>query len=119
MPERKVLISLECPFMSASPASSWAPIAAILAVFIILLPAIICIVMGILMLRRKRTEHGCGKCGYAVRGLTTLHCPECGSDLREVGIVPPTAGPALPVFLIIAGFVIILVLFGSGFLLMA
>ena len=37
---------------------------------------------------RKPAPDGgtCGKCGYAVRGLTTFNCPECGSDLREVGI---------------------------------
>jgi class 3 adenylate cyclase len=29
---------------------------------------------------------GLRKCGYQVRGLTTFTCPECGSDLREVGI---------------------------------
>ena len=28
----------------------------------------------------------CGSCGYAVRGLTQYNCPECGADLREVGI---------------------------------
>lgn len=31
-------------------------------------------------------EMACGSCGYAVRGLTQLHCPECGVDLREAGI---------------------------------
>lgn len=31
-------------------------------------------------------EMVCGKCGYSVRGLTQLNCPECGADLREVGI---------------------------------
>jgi hypothetical protein len=31
----------------------------------------------------------CGQCGYCVRGISTLTCPECGSDLREVGIIPP------------------------------
>ena len=32
-------------------------------------------------------ESVCGKCGYIVKGLSTLTCPECGSDLRDVGIV--------------------------------
>lgn len=36
--------------------------------------------------RRSSGEPGCGRCGYAVRGLSTFNCPECGSDLREVGI---------------------------------
>lgn len=32
----------------------------------------------------------CGHCRYPVRGLPTFTCPECGHDLREVGIeVPP------------------------------
>jgi class 3 adenylate cyclase len=45
----------------------------------------------ILFLRRRRArvggESACGKCGYLVKGLTTFTCPECGSDLREVGIL--------------------------------
>ena len=28
----------------------------------------------------------CGQCGYIARGIASLTCPECGSDLREVGI---------------------------------
>jgi len=31
-------------------------------------------------------EMSCGGCGYAVRGLESLNCPECGADLRMVGI---------------------------------
>ena len=31
----------------------------------------------------------CGRCGYAVRGVGSLACPECGADFREVGIVTP------------------------------
>jgi hypothetical protein len=31
----------------------------------------------------------CGKCGYGVRGVGSLTCPECGADLREAGIVTP------------------------------
>lgn len=31
-------------------------------------------------------EMSCGGCGYPVRGLETLNCPECGADLRRVGI---------------------------------
>ena len=31
-------------------------------------------------------EMSCGGCGYAVRGLEALNCPECGADLRMVGI---------------------------------
>ena len=35
---------------------------------------------------RAGEEPGCGACGYSTRGLTTLICPECGGDLRVVGI---------------------------------
>lgn len=31
----------------------------------------------------------CGRCGYDVRGLPSSICPECGSDLKTVGIVEP------------------------------
>jgi class 3 adenylate cyclase len=40
------------------------------------------------------TPGGCGKCGYDVTGLPTFTCPECGSDLREVGIVRRPGGAA-------------------------
>jgi len=42
-------------------------------------------------LRRPRggALPACGRCGYAVKGLTALSCPECGGDLREVGITTP------------------------------
>ena len=29
----------------------------------------------------------CGQCGYGVRGISELKCPECGADLTVVGIV--------------------------------
>lgn len=39
---------------------------------------------------RWEASHGstCGRCDYSARGLTTFVCPECGGDLREVGILP-------------------------------
>ena len=40
----------------------------------------------------KVTEPSCRACGYAVKGLPSFTCPECGSDLREVGIDTPGAG---------------------------
>ena len=40
---------------------------------------------------QNRSEPVCGHCGYCVRGISQLICPECGSDLREVGIVAPNA----------------------------
>jgi hypothetical protein len=45
--------------------------------------------------RSRPREPACGVCGYAVHGLPTFECPECGSDLRKAGIV--TTGPLAPV----------------------
>lgn len=39
--------------------------------------------------RRRASEPVCGACGYPVRGLPNFACPECGGDLREVGITGP------------------------------
>ena len=41
------------------------------------------------------SEPSCNACGYAVRGLPSFTCPECGSDLREVGIATPGVGTRL------------------------
>ena len=57
-----------------------------LVIFLVLVVvALVWLIVG----RRRRgpTEPSCGNCGYLVHGLTTFTCPECGSDLREVGIV--------------------------------
>lgn len=35
------------------------------------------------------TMPACGGCGYPARGITSFECPECGADLREVGIKRP------------------------------
>jgi hypothetical protein len=50
--------------------------------------ALLLITLGLVLVlrRRGRGKPVCGACGYAVAGLETLKCPECGSDLREVGI---------------------------------
>lgn len=45
----------------------------------------------------------CGQCGYAVRGIQSLICPECGADLREVGIIRPGqsgSGAAITVLIV-------------------
>lgn len=36
-----------------------------------------------------RTGPVCGACGYSVVGLASTTCPECGGDLRAVGILTP------------------------------
>ena len=41
---------------------------------------------------QKVSEPSCGACGYATRGISELKCPECGADLKEVGIVMPGEG---------------------------
>ena len=38
-------------------------------------------------LARESGEPRCGQCGYLSKGAASFTCPECGSDLREVGIV--------------------------------
>ena len=46
--------------------------------------------VALVLLRHRRPvrqEPSCGKCGYVVTGLPSFTCPECGSDLREVGIL--------------------------------
>lgn len=45
------------------------------------------IILWIRVLRMpKAAGPSCGKCGYLVQGMSTFQCPECGSDLRQVGI---------------------------------
>ena len=49
------------------------------------------LIWGIMMWRtgskpREGAGMGCGRCGYGVTGLTSMQCPECGADLRVVGI---------------------------------
>ena len=62
---------------------------------IMLLVVLICVI-GLVALwaaALRRPSGGglpaCGRCGYPVKGLTALNCPECGGDLREVGITTP------------------------------
>lgn len=65
------------------------------ATWIIFLPFVIAFAVAVMTYRYKRsaarnvTEPSCGGCGYCVRGLETFTCPECGADLREVGILTP------------------------------
>ena len=74
--------------------------------------------------RRARNEADslvCGACGYPVRGMTALNCPECGADLRVAGIVRPTRRGGLSVaMLIVLGFIFVVMLLGAvSFLLVA
>ncbi len=65
-----------------------------LAAFSILVIActLVAATIAVLMIRRghRRTTDGpplCGRCRYEVTGLPTASCPECGSDLDEVGVI--------------------------------
>ncbi len=43
----------------------------------------------------------CGQCGYIVRGVAGVNCPECGADLREVGIVTGKSGLGVIVWAVV------------------
>jgi predicted amidophosphoribosyltransferase len=43
-----------------------------------------------------RPDHLCAHCRYNVRGLPTLICPECGSDLSKVGVCLESLGRRMP-----------------------
>ena len=64
-----------------------------LAGIVLLLFLVVCfgLLMAAFLLGRRAGNRGgastCGNCGYDVTGLTDLRCPECGSDLRQVGII--------------------------------
>lgn len=47
------------------------------------------VVVVLLFRHRRVTRPECGACRYPVEGLTGWRCPECGSDLRSVGIAAP------------------------------
>jgi hypothetical protein len=46
--------------------------------------------------RRRGTMPQCRSCGYAIEGLPSTTCPECGSDLRGTGTCVPAAAPPPP-----------------------
>lgn len=61
---------------------------------IVLLLPVLLLGIGLVMLirstrrgRAQLTGPVCGSCGYSVVGLANMTCPECGSDLRRVGIL--------------------------------
>jgi len=74
-------------FVSGVMVTSWA--AWIVAVLVV--GVAVTVFLMLLSGRRSPSPAGavavCGQCGYNVRGLSTFICPECGGDLREVGIV--------------------------------
>jgi len=65
--------------------------------FLILLTAVFCLAFS--LYSRAKSGHSasvCGKCQYPVTGLTNFVCPECGSDLRTVGILAPGHARPMP-----------------------
>lgn len=70
----------------------------VIAIFVMVLVLIFFSAMIYLIFRKKRNPSGsvCGGCNYAVDGLTTFICPECGGDLRNVGIITPNQSRPLP-----------------------
>jgi class 3 adenylate cyclase len=87
-----IVIAQQPPSSTAS-RSDYAPL---LLLPIIAIPIFLVLVF-VLRRRKRSTAAGdlatCGHCGYAVTGLTTFTCPECGRDLREVGIVRSRHAP--------------------------
>ncbi|MBI1335737.1 MAG: hypothetical protein GC164_02110 [Phycisphaera sp.] len=77
--------------MSGTPGWMELIISLVMFVIFVLLP-IVGLIVGIVLWARSGAGNAgegmaCGKCGYNVRGLSQLNCPECGADLREAGIV--------------------------------
>lgn len=70
--------------------------------------------------RRYRDHAACGACGYPAKGLGSFQCPECGADLREVGITTPQAlrrvGPVGKVVFWTIGLAIIAWIATEGFI---
>lgn len=99
-----------------------------MSILVIVLPLI---VLGVILAIVAATRSGrpiirsgetvCGQCGYNVRGLSTFTCPECGSDLREVGIISPTAKNETPsnlwwqIVLLTIGCLLLMMLFATLF----
>ncbi len=77
----------------------------LLLLIVLALPvALVLVVVNLLRTRPTDPSDGgrCGQCGYRVRGIATLQCPECGADLREVGIDTVKSGRPRGAFLGVA-----------------
>jgi hypothetical protein len=70
---------------------------AFLALFLVvgLVVGVVVIVLVAARRRKRVAQPSCGACRYPVAGLEVLRCPECGADLRTVGILTPAnSGPS-------------------------
>ena len=68
---------------------AWGSLAALGWIVFTIIGVITIACIHLLKPKRAGSTANCGQCGYATRGLDSFDCPECGADLREVGIVPP------------------------------
>ena len=98
-----------------SSSSSIAILPLILLLLFVLLPLVGLIVGIILLVRSSPGGEGmsCGQCGYSVKGLTQMNCPECGADLREVGIHKGRGGRGLGLGLVIVCSLVLLLSCGG------
>mgnify|MGYP005845222723 CR=1 FL=1 len=90
-------------------ATSFVGLGALLILGLSLASIITGVVLLVMHYRRPGGGEGnqCGRCGYPVRGVSTLNCPECGADLREVGIASiRRGGVVLPWVLIGVGLLV-------------
>lgn len=60
-----------------------------LIVLTVVASAVLAVWRAMTLPRGGAREPVCERCGYAVAGVAGFTCPECGSDLREVGIITP------------------------------
>ncbi|MBI1338378.1 MAG: hypothetical protein GC164_15660 [Phycisphaera sp.] len=63
-------------------------------IFLVLVAAVVALVAMVIarLIRKPKANtaaYACGQCGYDVRYASGVECPECGADLRTVGIFPP------------------------------
>ncbi|MBX2851033.1 MAG: hypothetical protein KTR15_04720 [Phycisphaeraceae bacterium] len=78
--------------MAQIPSSSnLLPVVLLVVVFLVTI-AILFAKRGARNAARQSDTPSCGYCGYPTRGISELQCPECGADLRAVGIVLPGEG---------------------------
>lgn len=84
-------------------------IVAPLLILLLLLGLPVLIGAGTYWLMRRWTglHTACGRCGYSCVGLISLRCPECGSDFRQVGMLPIGVGVRWRTAILIALWVLV------------
>lgn len=72
------------------------------------------VVLSQVLTKRRQGPMACGACGYPVEGLSALRCPECGADLRKVGIQPAVQRSSATSVVMALGVVGVVFLLGFG-----